>query len=56
MNVINSCVDLLNFITSFKLELNYFCVADNIVTEEMLLKKSVVTPEDILKLPCITES
>ncbi|XP_075218551.1 unc-119 lipid binding chaperone isoform X3 [Lycorma delicatula] len=27
----------------------------NTITEEMLLKKSVVTPEDILKLPCITE-
>ncbi|XP_075218549.1 unc-119 lipid binding chaperone isoform X1 [Lycorma delicatula] len=28
----------------------------NTITEEMLLKKSVVTPEDILKLPCITEN
>lgn len=32
------------------------CFPDLIVTEEMLLKKDKITPEDVLKLPKITES
>ncbi|RZF41221.1 hypothetical protein LSTR_LSTR011602 [Laodelphax striatellus] len=31
-------------------------ISENVMTEEMLLKKGIVTPDDILKLPYITEN